>query len=55
MKCFALNRMDIIQRQGNYPVPPGGSPILGVEISGIVEAVGEKGRFINIHIYIPDY
>ncbi|KAG0175060.1 hypothetical protein DFQ28_002305 [Apophysomyces sp. BC1034] len=41
-KCFALNRMDIVQRQGNYPPPPGGSEILGVEISGIVESVGKN-------------
>ncbi|CAO3670554.1 unnamed protein product [Rhizopus stolonifer] len=40
--------MDIIQRQGNYPVPPGGSPILGVEISGIVEAVGEKVKEFKV-------
>ncbi|KAJ1719452.1 hypothetical protein LPJ53_005788 [Coemansia erecta] len=37
---FALNRMDSIQREGKYPVPPGASPILGVEIAGEVEAVG---------------
>lgn len=44
VKCFCLNRMDIIQRQGNYPPPPGASDILGVEVSGIVEAVGKKGK-----------
>ncbi|KAI9256180.1 quinone oxidoreductase [Sporodiniella umbellata] len=48
VKCFALNRMDILQRQGKYPVPPGGSPILGVEVSGVVESVGEKVTQFNI-------
>lgn len=35
--------MDIVQRQGFYPPPPGASPILGVEVSGIVESVGKNG------------
>ena len=29
-----LNRADIHQRQGNYPPPPGASPIIGLEVSG---------------------
>ncbi|KAI8066257.1 NADPH:quinone reductase-like protein [Gilbertella persicaria] len=41
VKCFALNRMDLLQREGKYPVPPGASPILGVEVSGIIERVGK--------------
>ncbi|MFA7596065.1 MAG: NAD(P)H-quinone oxidoreductase [Novosphingobium sp.] len=36
-----VNRPDVIQRQGNYPPPPGASPILGLEVSGQVVAVGE--------------
>ncbi|KAK9765245.1 hypothetical protein K7432_006559 [Basidiobolus ranarum] len=39
---FALNRMDILQREGKYPVPKTASPILGVEMAGIVERVGAK-------------
>ena len=35
-----LNRADLVQRAGAYPAPPGASPILGLEISGTVEAVG---------------
>ncbi|KAJ1804361.1 hypothetical protein LPJ75_005605, partial [Coemansia sp. RSA 2598] len=43
---FALNRMDAIQREGRYPVPPGASQILGVEVAGEVAAVGsETSRF----------
>lgn len=34
--------MDIIQRQGNYPVPAGASSILGVEFSGTVEGAGSE-------------
>lgn len=36
----ALNRADLMQRQGLYPAPPGASEILGLECAGVVEAVG---------------
>ena len=36
----AVNRADLLQRQGNYPPPRGASPILGMECSGTVVAVG---------------
>ncbi|MEX2525824.1 MAG: NAD(P)H-quinone oxidoreductase [Gammaproteobacteria bacterium] len=36
-----VNRPDIIQRLGNYPPPPGASPIPGLEVAGEVTAVGE--------------
>nr|ADE10065.1 ADH N [Tremella fuciformis] len=42
IKAFGLNRMDILQREGKYPLPPKASKtILGVEFSGIVSALGE--------------
>ncbi|KIY52377.1 quinone oxidoreductase putative [Fistulina hepatica ATCC 64428] len=41
IKAFALNRLDIIQREGNYPPPPGSSDVLGVEFSGQVSQLGE--------------
>lgn len=36
-----VNRPDVVQRQGNYPPPPGASPIPGLEIAGDVVAAGE--------------
>ena len=37
----ALNRADILQREGNYPVPPGApADISGLEYAGEVDAVG---------------
>ncbi|MEW4449541.1 NAD(P)H-quinone oxidoreductase [Qipengyuania sp. JC766] len=36
-----VNRPDVIQRKGLYPPPPGASPLLGLEVSGEVVAVGE--------------
>ena len=38
----ALNRADVLQRQGEYDPPPGESNVLGVEIAGEVEAWGER-------------
>ncbi|GGM16374.1 NAD(P)H-quinone oxidoreductase [Nakamurella endophytica] len=35
----AVNRADLLQRQGRYPAPPGASDILGMECSGTVAAV----------------
>jgi NADPH:quinone reductase len=35
-----VNRPDVQQRAGKYPPPPGASPILGLEVSGTVAAVG---------------
>ncbi|MBJ3774321.1 NAD(P)H-quinone oxidoreductase [Acuticoccus mangrovi] len=35
-----VNRPDCIQRSGNYPPPPGVTPILGLEFAGTVVAVG---------------
>lgn len=31
-----VNRPDVLQRQGNYPVPPGASDILGLEVAGSI-------------------
>ncbi len=36
----SVNRPDVIQRQGNYPPPPGDSEILGLEVAGTVAALG---------------
>jgi putative PIG3 family NAD(P)H quinone oxidoreductase len=37
----AINRADCMQRQGNYPPPPGASPYLGLECSGTIAALGD--------------
>ncbi|MFP5372992.1 MAG: NAD(P)H-quinone oxidoreductase [Actinomycetes bacterium] len=37
----AVNRADLLQRQGHYPPPKGASGILGLECSGVVREVGE--------------
>jgi tumor protein p53-inducible protein 3 len=40
----ALNRADILQREGKYPPPKGASSILGLEFAGTVEKVGADVR-----------
>ena len=37
----ALNRADLLQRQGKYPSPPGCPQWMGLEIAGEIVAVGE--------------
>lgn len=36
----AVNRADLLQRQGFYPPPPGAPPYPGLECSGVISAVG---------------
>ncbi|HEX9923250.1 MAG TPA: NAD(P)H-quinone oxidoreductase [Anaerolineae bacterium] len=38
----ALNRADLMQRVGNYAPPPGASDIMGLEMAGVITAVGAK-------------
>ncbi len=33
-----VNRPDVLQRKGNYPVPPGASDIPGLELAGVIES-----------------
>jgi putative PIG3 family NAD(P)H quinone oxidoreductase len=37
-----VNRADLLQREGRYDPPPGTSPILGLECSGTIAAVGAE-------------
>ncbi|WP_292040616.1 MULTISPECIES: NAD(P)H-quinone oxidoreductase [unclassified Brevundimonas] len=41
VRAAGVNRPDIVQRNGHYPPPAGASDILGLEVAGEVEAVGE--------------
>ena len=36
-----VNRPDVLQRKGNYPVPPGASDIPGLEVAGTITALGK--------------
>jgi tumor protein p53-inducible protein 3 len=41
VRATAVNRADLLQRQGSYPPPPGASEILGMECAGEVVEVGK--------------
>ncbi|MEN9384804.1 MAG: hypothetical protein RL323_1947 [Pseudomonadota bacterium] len=38
VSASGINRPDVLQRTGNYPVPPGASDIPGLEVSGVVDS-----------------
>jgi len=43
-----INRPDVMQREGNYPPPPGASDILGLEMAGVVEDLGEGASRFSV-------
>lgn len=42
VKATSVNRADLLQRRGKYSPPFGASPIMGLDMAGVVEKVGEK-------------
>jgi putative PIG3 family NAD(P)H quinone oxidoreductase len=44
----AVNRADLVQREGHYPPPEGASEILGLECSGTVAALGEGVEGVEV-------
>lgn len=42
VKATAVNRADLMQASGNYPSPPEASPILGLEMAGVIAEVGDE-------------
>lgn len=41
VRAAGVNRPDLLQRQGLYPPPPGASDILGLEVAGEIDQIGE--------------
>ncbi|WP_340105371.1 NAD(P)H-quinone oxidoreductase [Rhodohalobacter sp. 8-1] len=52
IEATALNRADLLQKAGNYPIPENASPILGLEMSGTVEKAGTETRRFKPGDYI---
>lgn len=46
--AFGINRPDILQRQGLYPMPPGVTQVPGLEVAGEVVAVGTDVTQFNV-------
>jgi len=44
----SVNRLDVFQREGNYPIPPGVTDIPGLDAAGRVVAVGEGVSDVGI-------
>ncbi|KAI2788984.1 hypothetical protein POX_e07010 [Penicillium oxalicum] len=42
--AFGLNRMDLLQREGQYPLPPQAPETMGVEFSGVIESFGDNAE-----------
>ena len=49
-----VNRPDVLQRTGNYPVPPGASDIPGLEIAGVIEA-GDAAALAEADLAVGDH
>ena len=44
VRAAGMNRMDVLQREGNYPMPPDATDVLGVELAGVVENLGAGAK-----------
>lgn len=47
VKAAGVNRADLLQTQGNYPVPAGASEILGLECAGVIVDAGDTGQTVG--------
>jgi NADPH2:quinone reductase len=48
VEAAGINRPDLMQRKGDYPPPPGASPILGLEVAGEVVGLGPGASGFSI-------
>ncbi len=52
VQATAVNRADVMQRQGLYPPPPGASSILGLEAVGHIIAIGANAARKAAHLHL---
>lgn len=53
VSASGVNRPDVLQRTGNYPVPPGASDIPGLEVAGVIES-GDEAAMASAGFNIGD-
>src|SRR5690606_37254492 len=53
VSASGVNRPDVLQRTGNYPVPPGASDIPGLEVAGVVES-GDAAAMAEAGLKVGD-
>ena len=54
VRAAGVNRPDVLQRLGHYPVPAGASDIPGLEVAGIIADVGDGAALDALHLTIGD-
>ena len=53
VSASGVNRPDVLQRTGNYPVPPGASDIPGLEVAGVIES-GDASALAEAGLKVGD-
>lgn len=53
VSASGVNRPDVLQRTGNYPVPPGASDIPGLEVAGVIES-GDAAAMAEAGLQVGD-
>jgi NADPH2:quinone reductase len=53
VSASGVNRPDVLQRTGNYPVPPGASDIPGLEVAGVIES-GDAAAMAEAGLKVGD-
>ena len=54
IEAAALNRADLMQREGDYPPPPGCPEWMGLEIAGTIVKVGTEAAKKSLENMIKD-
>jgi NADPH2:quinone reductase len=53
VSASGVNRPDVLQRTGNYPVPPGASDIPGLEVAGVIDS-GDAAALAGVGLKVGD-
>ncbi len=53
VSASGVNRPDVLQRTGNYPVPPGASDIPGLEVAGVIDS-GDASALAEAGLKVGD-
>jgi NADPH:quinone reductase len=54
VRAAGINRPDVLQRKGHYPVPPGASDLPGLEVAGIIADVGDGAALADLNLTVGD-
>ena len=53
VSASGVNRPDVLQRTGNYPVPPGASDLPGLEVAGVIQS-GDAAAMAEAGLAVGD-